>query len=173
MRTRETWDRKVAPGEAVTVVELLTLAREKKTKATISQFSSFLSFMVRKGEAARTKEPGDRLVHYQKAGGQKQQAKPRARKDPGVQEFNVLQLGESILEIIDNHKNQIRALQDDLKQLSADIKCLVKQKRDLEELYKQAQQKILTLNSGKGRTINLHELQSIRDNLPANGKNSA
>ena len=171
MRTRETWDRKVAPGESVTVVDLLTLAREKKTKATISRFSSFLSCMVRRGEAARVKEPGTKLVHYRKAGGQ--QDKPRARKDPLAQEFNLLQLGEGVLEVIETHKKHIMLLRNDLKQQNDDIKCLVKQKRDLEELYKQAQQKILELNSGRGRTINLHELQAVRDGLPAEGKSSA
>jgi len=170
--TRQTWEKKVAPGEAVTVVDLLTLAREKRNKASISRFSSFLSCMVRRGEATKIKEPSDRVIHYQKAGGQKQ-TKPRPRKDPPAQEFNLLQLGESILAVIDSHKKHIRALRDDIKQLNSDIKCLVKQKRDLEELYTQAQQKILVLNSGKGKTINLHELQAIRDGLPANGKSSA
>ncbi len=162
------------PGQAVTVVDFLKMAREKRTKASISRFSSFLSNMVRAGHAVKVREPGDKLIHYKKVGGQKQkQARPRPGTDTTAQDFSVLQLGEGVLAIIEKHKTCIRALQDDLKQLNADIKCLVGQKRDLEELYTQAQEKILALNSsGKGKTINLHELQAIRDGLPAEGKSS-
>ncbi len=173
MDARKAWEKKVAPGDQVTRMGLMKIAGEKETRASVSRFSSFLSSLLRKGEAVKTREPGDRLVHYQKVGGQKQQAKPRPRKDPLTQEFNLLQLGEGVLAVIDSHKNHIRALQDDIKQLNGDIKCLVGQKTKLEELYKQAQQKILALNSGKGKTINLHELQAIRDGLPAEGKISA
>ena len=172
MNTRQTWDKKVAPGDKVTCVGFLTIAGQKKTKESISRFSSFLSSMVRKGEATRIQKVHGTPVQYQKAGGQKQ-AKPRTRKDPQVQEFNLLELGESVIQVIDAHKGAIETLKDQIRQLNADVKTLVYQKRQLEELYQGAQERILALNTGKGRTFNLAELQQLRDNLPANGESGA
>ena len=171
MKAREAWDKKVASGDKVTCISLLVFAGEKRTKASVSRFSSFLGRMVKKGEAVKVNEVDSRgLFYYRKAGAVQKRAKPRTEKHPLTQEFNLLQLGESILAVINDHKIQIRVLQDALKQANAGINCLVDQKRKLEELYTQAQEKIIALNSGKGKTIKLHELQAIRDCLPAKEK---
>ena len=83
----------------------------------------------------------------------------------------ILALGHSILAIIDDFKEKIIELRKQLSEERKTVGELVEEKRHLEELYKKAQTRILELNTGdKGRTFNMGELQSFRDELPEKGK---
>ena len=81
--------------------------------------------------------------------------------------IDLLTLGKSILTVIDDFKDKITELRKQLSEERKTVGELVEEKRHLEELYKQAQTRILELNTGdKGRTFNLGEMQSFRDELP-------
>lgn len=81
--------------------------------------------------------------------------------------IDLLTLGHSILAILEDFKAKITELRKQLSEERKTVGELVEEKRHLEELYKQAQTKILELNTGdKGRNFNLGELQSFRDELP-------
>lgn len=156
MESRKAWDG-VPVGKKITSLGLLRRAKVKKTETSVKRFSSFLGRMVKKGEAIRIKEANNRLVHYQKVNRSRIKLQ-RIKTQRPTTEFNLHQLGESILRIIDERKNEIKMLKDQLKQSHIDMRALVDQKKELDELYMQAQEKILALNSGKGKSIKLNEL---------------
>ena len=80
---------------------------------------------------------------------------------------DLLTLGQSILAIIDDFKDKITELRLQLSEEKETVRELIEQKRQLEELYKKAQTKIIELNSGtRAKSFNLGDLQNFRDELP-------
>lgn len=80
--------------------------------------------------------------------------------------FTVLQLGESILKVIDNHKSEISMLNGVLNQERRMVQELVEEKQRVEDLYKQAQEKIIELNSTKNtKVFKLADLQAFHSSL--------
>ena len=81
--------------------------------------------------------------------------------------IDLLTLGKAWDALTDDLKAQVTELRKQLSEERKTIGELVEEKRHLEELYKQAQTKILELNTGgKGKTLSLSELQDFRDELP-------
>ena len=93
-----------------------------------------------------------------------QQAFPFEKKP--TDSIDLLTLGKAWDALTDDLKAQVTELRTQLREERKTIGELVEEKRHLEELYKKAQTKILELNTGKGKTVNLSELQNFRDELP-------
>ena len=74
--------------------------------------------------------------------------------------------------LTDDLKAQVTELRTQLREERKTIGEMVEEKRQIDELYKQAQTKILELNTGggEGKFVSLSKLQSFRDELPEKGK---
>lgn len=121
--------------------------------------TSFLGRMQQRGYAkAVGKDSGGTL--YEKLSTPESKPAPKSKSNDT---FTCAELGESILDIIDKLKLELREYKADLTQAIED-------KTNVERLYAKAQDKILELNNQlqckKGRgSISLHELQEVYNTL--------
>ena len=114
--------------------------------------SSYLSRRIFKEEAVHDGKVG-RWGVYKKLSDDTGQTK--VRKEPA--EFNELQLGRSILAIIEDQKAKLKTEKETIKDMVHRIK-------ELEELYRAAQQKILALNqTDRPKSFKLHDIQNMMD----------
>ena len=89
-------------------------------------------------------------------------------KEKPIDSIDLLTLGKAWDALTDDLKAQVTELRKQLSEERKTIGELVEQKREIDELYKKAQTRILELNTGgpKGKSVSLSELQSFRDELP-------
>ena len=148
-KAREAWEH-LQPGDVVSAPQLAKLSGVKRAK----NVSSFLSQMLRRGLAIKDGKNDGKLC-YKKVG----IVEPTPKRDL----LNEAQVGRSIIDLIFQLRDEIHRQRSELHDEKLVVKELVEENHKLKELYDQAQQRILELNSSNNgmKSIKLHEIQEL------------
>ena len=151
----------------ITSKELLTLTHPKLINNPDYRkgFSSFLCQMVKRGLAERKGRRGAFQL-YIRSDGTGTVCEPTTT-DISQVSFGKLDLANSFLALIADLKQQVISLRGELNEEKATLKEQIEKNRQLEELLRQSQEKILALNQNGNNTFKLADLQAVRDRLPA------
>jgi hypothetical protein len=158
------WDERLKVGESLSCLDLFVEAtgnfREQITPKERSIVSAFLSNKVKAGRA--TKEKKGRHLQYTKTETDTKTTRSRGPQlKPEDNGLDYLQVGRSIVTVIAKLKERNKLLETNVTYLKREIRDVVEAKQKIERLYTKAQERILALNQGSLKKINLAELQAL------------
>jgi len=185
-RFRAVWNEKYSVGQEVSTSEFSEHFCSDLDKESIKRLRTnifaFFKFLVANGLAEKT---GKKVIKSEifikiKNSETPTRGPQNKKKDQPQKSFSSLEIGNGIIELIDDLRNKIEnqelvslteknkeidSLNEKIKNLNQELLELTEENKKLLECVRKAQEKILKMNNGhKFRTINLPELRAAYQN---------